>query len=187
MPNVIVISGPNGAGKSTLAPTLLRDVLGIAEFVNADMIAQELSASAPENSALAAGKIMLSRLKELAVQQKDFALETTLATRSYASWLKDLQSSGYHFHLIYLWLKNFELAVERVRARVRAGGHDIPEDVIERRYQRGYQNFFDLYLPIADSWQFYDASFVDPQILAIGDKIGGEKVFQKELWERIKK
>jgi predicted ABC-type ATPase len=173
MPNVIVISGPNGAGKSTLAPALLRDVLGIVEFVNDDTTASE--------------EEMLSRLKELAAQQKDFALETTLATRFYAPWLKELQSSGYRFHLIYLWLKNFELAVERVRTRVRAGGDDIPADVIERHYQRGYQNFFDLYLPIADSWQFYDASFVDPQILAMGDKIGGEKVFQAELWKIVKK
>jgi predicted ABC-type ATPase len=187
MPNVIVISGPNGAGKSTLAPTLLRDVFGIAEFVNADTIAQELSASAPENSAHAAEKLMLSRLKELAAQQKDFALETTLATGSYLPWLKELQSDGYHFHLIYLSLKNLELAIERVETRVRAGGHDIPPDVIERGFQDGYQNFFDLYLPIADSWQFYDASFITPQILAIGDKIGGEKVFQKELWKIIKK
>lgn len=180
MPNVIVISGPNGAGKSTLAPTLLRDVFGIAGFINADTIA-------PENSALAAEKLMLSRLKELAAQQKDFALETTLATGSYMPWIKELQSEGYHFHLIYLSLKNLELAIERVDTRVRAGGHDIPPDVIERGFQDGYQNFFDLYMPIADSWQFYDASFITPQILAIGDKIRGEKVFQKELWKIIKK
>jgi len=173
MPSVIFISGPNGAGKSTLAPALLRDVLGIDEFVNADATAQD--------------EEILPQLKELAAQQKDFALETTLATGAYASWLKELQSNGYHFHLIYLWLKNFELAVERVRVRVRAGGHDISQDAIERDYQLGYQNFFDLYLPVADSWQFYDASFTTPQILAIGDKIGGEKVFQKELWQRIKK
>lgn len=187
MPNVIVISGANGAGKSTLAPHLLRDVFGIVEFVNADTIAQGLSAFAPEKSALTAGKIMLSHLKELAGRQKDFAFETTLASRFYANWLKDLQLSGYHFHLIYLWLKNADLAVERVLERVRVGGHNIPENVIERRYARGLQNLFDLYLPLANSWQIYDASAGKPQIIANGDKIGGEQIFKQTLWRKIKR
>lgn len=140
MPNVIVISGANGAGKSTLAPYLLRDAFGIVEYVNADTIAQGLSAFAPENAAFEAGRIMLRRLNELASTQIDFSFETTLATRFYARWLKDLQSKQYNFHLVYLWLKNSELAIERVRERVRMGGHNIPEDVIKRRYARGWRN-----------------------------------------------
>jgi predicted ABC-type ATPase len=186
MPDVIVISGANGAGKSTLAPYLLRDTFGIVEFVNADTIAQGLSAFAPENAAFDAGRIMLKRLNELAADRKDFAFETTLATRFYARWLNDLQSNGYHFHLIYLWLKNSELAIERVRERVRVGGHSIPEVTIKRRYTRGKHNFFNLYQPIADTWQVFNASPITPQIVAEGDKIAGEKVFKQNLWQQVK-
>lgn len=118
MPNVIVISGANGAGKSTLAPFLLRDMFRILEYVNADTIAEGLSAFAPETAASDAGKTMLRRLDELTEERKSFAFETTLASRSYAKRIIDLQSAGYHFHLIYLWLKSPQLAVERVRARV---------------------------------------------------------------------
>jgi predicted ABC-type ATPase len=129
---------------------------------------------------------MLTRLKELAARQKDFAFETTLASRFYARWLKDLQSSGYHFHLIYLWLKNSELAIERVRERVRVGGHDVPEAIIKRRYERGRQNFFSLFQPLADSWQVYNASTLVPQRVAFGDKIAGEQVLMRRLWRKIK-
>lgn len=186
MPNVIVISGANGAGKSTLAPFLLRDTFGIVEYVNADTIAQGLSAFAPENAALEAGRIMLERLHALAASQKDFAFETTLASRSYARWLKDLQARGYNFHLVYLWLNNAELAIERVRERVRLGGHNIPVETIKRRYGRGLQNFFNLYQPLADSWQVYNVSSLEPQIIAFGDKIAGETIIEETLWKHIK-
>jgi len=129
-PNVIVIAGPNGSGKSTAAPALLRDYLGITEFVNADVIAQGLSAFGSENVSIQAGRIMLNRLKELASEKADFAFETTLAARSYASWLTKLQQAGYRAHLIYLWLPSAELAIARVANRVQRGGHDIPEDVV---------------------------------------------------------
>lgn len=187
MPNVIVISGANGAGKSTLAPYLLRDTFGILEYVNADTIAEGLSAFAPESAAFDAGRTMLRRLDELALEGKDFAFETTLASRSYAKRISGLQSAGYHFHLIYLWLKSPQLAVERVRTRVRSGGHDIPEATILRRYERGRLNFINLYQPLADSWQVYNASLLIPQKIAIGDKIKGEKVYRQVLWRQIKK
>lgn len=186
MPDVIVISGANGAGKSTLAPYLLRDTFDIVEYVNADTIALGLSAFAPENAAFEAGRIMLKRLNELASGKKDFAFETTLATRFYARWLSELQSAGYHFHLIYLWLKNAELAIERVRERVRVGGHNIPEDTIKRRFERGRRNFFDLYQPIADSWQVFNASSLAPQIIAEGDKIESKQIFKQNLWRQVK-
>jgi predicted ABC-type ATPase len=187
MPNVIIISGANGAGKSTLAPYLLRDTFGILEYVNADTLALGLSAFAPENASIEAGRLMLRRLNELAESHRDFAFETTLASRFYARWLKALQSSGYHFHLIYLWLKNTELAIERVRERVRVGGHHIPEATVKRRYERGRQNFFSLYQPLADSWQVYDASTLIPRRIAFGDKITGERVLMRVLWQKIKK
>ncbi len=185
MPDVIVISGPNGAGKSTLAPYLLRDTLKIVEYVNADTIAQGLSAFAPENVAFEAGRIMLKRLHELAAAKKDFAFETTLSTRFYAKWLRELQSEKYQFHLVYLWLDNVDLAIARVEERVRAGGHHVPEVTIRRRYERGRQNLFELYKPIADAWRVFDASFDVPQLIAKGDKISGKTIFEERSWKKI--
>lgn len=187
MPNVIVISGANGAGKSTLAPFLLRDTFGILEYVNADTIAEGLSAFAPEKAAMEAGKTMLKRLDELAIERKSFAFETTLASRSYAKRIINLQSAGYQFHLIYLWLESPQLAVERVRARVISGGHNIPEPTILRRYERGRLNFNNLYQPLADSWQVFNVSTSTPQTIAFGDKIEGANILKKDLWQTITK
>ncbi len=187
MPDVIVIAGPNGAGKSTLAPHLLRDGLGIVEYVNADTIAQGLSAFAPESAAIEAGRIMLRRLNELAKERKDFAFETTLATRFYSKWLSTLQSTGYHVHLAFLSLNSPELAIERVAERVRSGGHNIPDETIRRRYDRGLTNFFQLYEPIVDSWQMYDASEEFPIEVACGDKIDGTIIVKETLWRMIER
>jgi len=103
-PQVVIIAGPNGAGKSTLAPVLLRDTFGLLEFVNADTISAGLSAFNAEAVALAAGRVMRARLRGLADNKQSFAFESTLATRSYASWLRDLKRAGYEFHLLFLWL-----------------------------------------------------------------------------------
>jgi predicted ABC-type ATPase len=187
MPDVIVIAGPNGAGKSTLAPHLLRDAFGIVEYVNADTIAQGLSAFAPENAAFEAGRVMLNRLNELARQGRDFAFETTLASRFYARWLSALRLREYNIHLVFLWLNSVDLAIERVHERVINGGHDIPEETIRRRFERGSVNFIEVYRPIVDSWQFFDASTIQPEEIAIGDKINGTKVINEELWLRIEK
>ena len=131
-PQIIILAGPNGAGKSTLAPYLLRDRLGLMEFVNADVIASGLSAFDPEQAAMEAGRVMLHRLRELAAQKKNFAFETTLATRSYAKWLRQLRQEGYRINLIFVALDSADLAVQRVNARVAAGGHNIPEETIRR-------------------------------------------------------
>lgn len=187
MPDVIVIAGPNGAGKSTLAPHLLRDGLGIYKYVNADTIAQGLSAFAPETAAIEAGRVMLHRLQELAKEQRDFAFETTLATRFYSRWLAKLQSEGYHVHLVFLWLNSPDLAIERVAERVRMGGHDIPEQTIRRRYERGLKNFFKLYRPMVDSWQVFDASEESPIEVAVGDKIVGSTVINETIWLMIER
>src|SRR5215208_2498675 len=149
---VVVIAGPNGAGKSTAAPALLRDVLGVTTFVNADEIARGLSGFAPEHAAVAAGRVMLARLHELADEGADFAFETTLSGRTYLGWLAGLRRTGYRVRLEYIWLSSPDLAVNRVRDRVRRGGHSIPEDTIRRRYDVSLRNFFRLYRPIADTW-----------------------------------
>jgi predicted ABC-type ATPase len=161
-PIVVVVGGPNGAGKSTSAPHLIRDLLGINTYVNADLIADGLAGFSPEQVGLKAGRIMLERLEELGKKGDSFAFETTLAGKNYAKFLKGLKSRHkYLAHLLFLWLPSPEQALSRVRDRVSRGGHSIPEDVIIRRYQRGLQNFFKIYEPIVDSWTFLDNS--DPE------------------------
>lgn len=187
MPNVVIIAGPNGAGKSTLAPALLRDTLGVSEYVNADTIAAGLSAFAANEAAFDAGRVMLARLRELGNDGKDFAFETTLASRTYAPWLEKLKKDrDYRVSIIFLWLRDVAIAESRVELRVASGGHAIPRDVIHRRFNRGLTNFFELYLPIADGWRFYDAASNPPSVIAKYEVAGGEKVYDSELWNRLK-
>lgn len=186
MPNVVVIAGPNGAGKSTVAPALLREHLGIGEFVNADTIARGLSAFNPERAALYAGRIMLARLHELAAQRADFAFETTLASRTFAPWIAALRSTGYTFKLLYIWVPDPALSVARVAGRVSAGGHHVPSDVVRRRYYGGLRNFFLLYRPLADLWRVYDNSRKAPvQLVAEGSGDATSAVTDAATWEII--
>jgi predicted ABC-type ATPase len=185
-PVVVVIGGPNGAGKSTIAARVLQGALAVGEFVNADVIARGLSAFDPDSVAVAAGRIMLERLHALAAQRASFAFETTLSGRSFAPWLRELTASGYDFHLVYVWLPSPELALERVAARVRRGGHDIPEDVVRRRYAMGVRNFFELYRPLAKSWQVYDNSERTPMVVATGQRDDVLTVEQPDAWARIR-
>ena len=185
-PLVIAIAGPNGAGKSTTAPSLLRDALRVSEFVNADAIAGGMSAFKPDSVAIPAGRVMLERMSHLAKTRADFAFETTLASRSFAPWLARLKRSGYHVHVLFLWLESVDLAVNRVAARVRLGGHDVPEVTVRRRYARGLRNLFGLYLPIADSWQVFDNSRVGrPRLIAAGRGERAERVANASAWRRI--
>lgn len=152
-PSVIVLGGPNGSGKSTAAVRLLHDKLTVMEFVNADEIAKGLSPFNPEGVAVQAGRIMLDRIEELSNRGESFAFETTLASRTFASFIKRLQQErGYQFRLVYIWLRSPHLNVGRVALRVESGGHEVPQDTIRRRYFRSVRNLFDLYLPLADEW-----------------------------------
>lgn len=182
-PQVIVLAGPNGAGKTTSAPLLLRDTFSVLEYVNADPIAHGLSAFDPSAVAIQAGRVMLDRLHELANRQRTFAFETTLATRFYANWIDGLRNNGYRLQLMFLWLRSPDLAVLRVRERVRAGGHDVPEIVIRRRYVAGLRNFWLLYQPLADAWAVYDNSELNASIpVASGDRNVPLLIYDKKSW-----
>lgn len=184
MPNVYLIGGPNGAGKTTIALTLLPHYLGCYEFVNADLMAAGISPFRPESVALQAGRLMLERLRVLADSQVDFALESTLASRSFAPFLRSCHERGYRVHLLYVWLSSPHLAVERVAARVLAGGHNIPEATIYRRYESGRKNFVKLYLPLADEWRVFDNT-ISPKLVAEGDKNGSENIHDATSWSAI--
>lgn len=186
-PHIIVIGGPNGAGKSTTAPALLKGTLGVTEFVNADTIAQGISAFLPEGAAFRAGRVMLERIHYLAKEQVDFAFETTLASRTFAPWIKNLKQVGFIFHLVFLWLPSQEFAVARVAERVKMGGHNVPEETIRRRYHKGMRNFFQLYMQLADTWRLYDNSYASgPALIASGEKKISEIVFEQNLWNKIR-
>ena len=156
-PRVVVFAGPNGAGKSTHADAILA-ALGIETFVNADYIARGLSGRNTELVALAAGRIMLTRLHQLGDAGADFAFESTLSSRSFAPFLRGLQARGYEVAIYYFSLANAQLAVRRVKLRVKLGGHDVQTEVVKRRFGRSLRNFFTLYAPLADEWNLFDNS-----------------------------
>ena len=185
MPNVYVIGGANGAGKTTTALTVLPNFLNVVEYINADAIAAELSPINPEAMAIPAGRIMLKRLTSLVAQEIDFAFETTLASRSFAPFLRNCKTSGYIINLIYFWLQSPELAIARVASRVHSGGYSIPEDTIRRRYTRGLRNLASLYLPICDRWIIYDNSGTASRLVA---EYGSEQspiIYNRDTWSQI--
>ena len=185
MPKVYVIGGPNGAGKSTAALKLLRRRLDCTEFVNADHIARGLSPLHPEAVGIEAGRLMLKRIDELASAGADFSFEATLASRTLAPRLKQLRADGFEIHVLFLWLRDPDLAVARVKARVRSGGHAIPEDVIRRRYSRSISNFLNLYSRLADFWEIHDNSLEAAILIAVGGKGREEQVVDERRWTRV--
>lgn len=185
-PKIVILAGPNGAGKSTSAAKLLLGVLQVQEFVNADTIAQGLSAFAQERVAFQAGRIMLKRLKELAATRASFAFETTLASRSYLPWLKQQQAAGYEVHLLFLWLPTADMAVARVADRVRLGGHDVPEATIRRRYAVGMANLRGHYLSLANSWKVIDnTNSGRPRLVAAGIAGTRPTIYVEHVWQSI--
>jgi predicted ABC-type ATPase len=185
MPNLYVIGGANGSGKTTVALSLLPNVLGVYEYVNADAIASGLSPLNPESMAIPAGRIMVERLQALAESEADFAFETTLAARTFAPFLRDCRSKGYRVNLIYLWLPSPDLAVARVARRVASGGHSIPEEVVRRRYERGRRNLVNLYLPLCDNWIVYDNSRASNEVVAESGDGQEVTIYQPEVWSQI--
>lgn len=181
-----IISGCNGAGKTTASYTVLPDVLECKEFVNADEIAKGLSPFNPESMAIEAGRLMLKRIDELLAAKVSFSIETTLATRSYTRLIKRAQSEGYKVSLIYFWLNSPELAVNRVLQRVNEGGHNVPLDVIYRRYQAGINNLFQIYMPCVDYWLLADNSVSPRVIVAEGTRHGENRIYELELFKCIK-
>ena len=157
MPNLYIIAGPNGAGKTTAAYTFLPEVLQVKQFVNADEIARGISPFDPESVVIQAGKVMLNRIKQLIAAGDSFAIETTLTTITYLETIKLAHSKGYQVTLFYVWLNSSEMAIERVHDRVMKGGHNIPVEVIERRYYKSLKNLPGFMSQVND-WYLYDNS-----------------------------
>lgn len=184
--NLYIISGCNGAGKTTASYTVLPEILNCREFVNADEIARGLSPFNPSSVAIEAGKLMLQRIEELLKRNETFSIETTLATRSYVNLVKQAQEQGYSVRLLFFWLSTPELAVKRVAERVSKGGHDIPQDIIRRRYVAGINNLFKLFMPIVNYWAIFDNSETPRRKVAIGGKDTQTEIVNKALYDNIK-
>ena len=168
--HIYIISGPNGAGKTTASYTVLPKILQCKEFVNADEIARGLSPFNPESVAIEAGRLMLKRISDLLQRNESFSIETTLSTRSYFRLVEKAHSQGYDVTLLYFWLKSPQQAIERVAERVAKGGHDIPKDIIVRRYWEGLDNLFKIYMPIVDTWILVNNGETPRSIVATGGK-----------------
>lgn len=184
--NLYIIAGCNGAGKTTASFTILVDTLDCKEFVNADEIAKGLSPFQPEKVAFEAGRIMLNRIDELLHRGINFSFETTLSTKSYKSFVLRAQQQGYKVTLLYFWLQTVELAKERVKTRVLEGGHNIPVDVIERRYLRGIKNLFEIYLDIVDAVLIFDNSFGNHQLIAQTDNLNQLELIDESKFFKLK-
>ena len=169
-PEVFIIAGPNGAGKTTFAREFLPQEAKCKVFVNADLIAVGLSPFAPETAALQAGRLMLAQIEHHFQKRESFAFETTLSGRAYLQAIKRWKAAGYRVTVIFLKLSSVQEAVARVRQRVLQGGHDIPDDVIARRFEAGFRNFENLYKAQADAWALYDNSGIEPVLLNWGEK-----------------
>ena len=165
-PNLYIIAGPNGAGKTTFARKFLPDYAKCLEFVNVDLIANGISPFDPERAALRAGRIMLEQIHSLAGRGVDFGFETTLSGRTYVKLLQEMKRKEYLIHIFFLWISDVGLALERIKLRVRNGGHHIPEVVVRRRFGRSLPNFLRVYKPLADSWTIFDNSGDVPKIIA---------------------
>ena len=175
MPSLYIISGCNGAGKTTASLTVLPETLQCKEFVNCDEIAKGLSPLNPDGAKVAAGRLMLSRIKTLIADKADFAIETTLAAKSYHALIKKAREEGYKASLIYFWLQSPDLAIKRVAERVKHGGHHVDDSIIRRRY----------YCPVVDYFLFIDNSIMPSEVIAEGN-IKSIKFYNEEKFKKIR-
>ena len=183
---MFIISGCNGAGKTTASYSRLPEMLECSEFVNSDEFAKGLSPFNPEKAAIKASRFVIMKIRHLISKQMDFAVETTLATRTLLKTVKMAQSNGYTVTLLYFWLNTPELAIQRVKARVEAGGHNIPEETIRRRYRVGIQYFFNDYSPVCERWILADNSQIPFRVVAEGSKLDTVSIRDEETYYKIR-
>lgn len=170
MKKLYIIAGPNGAGKTTASYYILPEIFDCSEFVNADEIAKGISPFNPDSVAIQAGRIMLRRIHELVEGGKTFAVETTLSSNTYINFIEKAKNKEYEVILLFLKLNSEELAIERVATRVIEGGHNIPINVIRRRYRNGLKNLLQKYISIVDKWILVDNSEEKFKFIAEGAK-----------------
>jgi predicted ABC-type ATPase len=182
MPKLYIIAGPNGAGKTTFAKEFLPNYAKCANFVNADLIALGLSPFSPSHVNIKAGKLLLTEIDNFIKSRVDFAFESTLAGKTYVNLIKEAKSKGYFIHIFFLWIPNIYLAKERIKQRVKQGGHHVPDEDVERRLDRSTKNFFGLYMPLANAWDIFDNSGLKPALIVKSNE-KGLQIFDKDLYQ----
>jgi predicted ABC-type ATPase len=182
--NIYIIAGANGSGKTTFAKTFLPEYAQCQNFINADLIAQGLAPFDQRSVALKAGKLVLSQIDEFSIRGVDFAFETTLSGKAYASLLKILKNKGYKISLFFLWIPNPDMAIGRIRDRVKDGGHFVPDIDVRRRFSRGLDNFLKIYEPMLDAWMLFDNSRQEPVLIAKRNN-GNKIICDKGLFDLV--
>ena len=170
MPRLYIICGPNGSGKTTASYGVLPELLDCSEFVNSDEFAKHLAPFSPESAYITASRLMMRKVKYLFDRREDFCIETTLSSRTLTNTIEIARQYGYSITILFFWIENVELAISRVKARVTAGGHNVPEATIRRRYRSGLRHFFEDYMPMSDRWMLADNTTVPFKLIAQGWK-----------------
>lgn len=165
-PNIFIIAGPNGAGKSTFAQEFLPHFQGCPNFVNADLIASGLSPFDPTQVRIKAGRLLLEQINDFLQTKQDFGFESTLSGKSYLPLIQRAKEKGFLVHIFFLWVSDVRLVKDRIKQRVKNGGHDVPIADIERRYVRSPINFKRYYRELCDSWFVFDNSLNTPKLIA---------------------
>ncbi len=181
-----IIAGPNGTGKTTFAKEFLPHYAKCRKFVNADLIAEGLSPFSPSLVSIKAGRLLLEQINDFIEEGEDFAIESTLAGRTYISLIEKIKRQNYSIHIFFLWIPDVRLARARIKQRVEEGGHDVPAEDVKRRFHRSTINFFKFYGPLSDSWILFDNSTQKPAMAASKTK-GQLIVMNKALFKRILK
>jgi len=179
MPTLYVIAGPNGVGKTTFADRYLPDEAKQLEFVNADLIARGLSPYDPDSVAIEAGRIALKRIRELIEHRIGFTWETTMSGKTAAVWLREAKKRGFVLKAYFLWVREPETTIRRIRQRVAEGGHNIPEEGSRRRFFKTIQNFFTIYRPLMTSWQLFQNELAGTRLVAV--EKGGRLVLRDRI------
>ncbi len=182
MPKLYIIAGPNGAGKTTFAKEFLPHYAKCSNFVNADLIAMGIAPFTPAEASIKAGKLLLKEIDRFISRKVDFSFETTLAGKTYVHLINEAKLKGYSVHIFFLWIPNIHLAKERIKQRVKQGGHHVPDVDVKRRLTRSLSNFFTLYMPLANSWDVFDNSGMDP-VLVVKFNEKALQVFDKKLYQ----
>jgi len=179
-----MIAGPNGVGKNHIRAEVPPKYANCKNFVNADLIAQGMSPFSPEAAAIRAGRLVLSEIDFFSQKQVSFGFETTLSGRSYLNLVQRLKKKGYRIYLFFLFVEAVDVTLARIRERVLKGGHDVPEDVVRRRFDRSVRNLFREYQQLVDAWYLFDNTGTEPVPIAFkkGRRV---RIMKPETYEML--